>query len=99
MRSRTKLGFGTSQSFEAKDRVGQPGDMPRVIFEGDGADHGEPGAVDHALGQFVEFILELVPPSLLICQGLAGDHDGAGGLPHVRMLLRSPGRRRFSSSG
>ena len=69
-------------------------DVARVIFEGEGidnaADHGEPVAVELAVALIAKLVPKLVPPSLLIAQGLAGDHDEADGLPHRRMLLRSP---------
>jgi len=57
--------------------------MPGVIVEGDGvddaADDGEPGAIDQIPRQLFEFVSKLVPPSLLIAQGLAGSTARRGG--------------------
>ncbi|BEP58341.1 hypothetical protein GmRootV118_55850 [Variovorax sp. V118] len=73
---------------EPKDSMRQPGDMSRVIIEGDGvddvADHGEPIAVELAVALIEKLFSKLVPPRLLIGQGVAGDHDRAGRLPHGR---------------
>ncbi|MNL51329.1 hypothetical protein D3C87_1744190 [compost metagenome] len=63
--------------------------MPRVIVEGDGvddaADHGEPGAVDQIPRQLFEFVSKLVPPSLLIAQGLEGSTVRRGGAAAQRL--------------
>ncbi|TSD59008.1 hypothetical protein FFI97_001380 [Variovorax sp. KBS0712] len=74
----------------------QSRDVAGVIVEGDGvdnaADHGEPVAVELAIALIAKLFSKFVPPCLLIGQGAAGDHDGAGGLPHGRMLLPLPSK-------
>jgi hypothetical protein len=73
-----------------QQRADQAFDVSRVVIENareDGvAAHGEHVTVDGALALLIELISELVPPYLLVGQGLTGDHDGAGWIPHGRML-------------
>lgn len=87
--ARRTAGF---RPLEPKDSMRQPGDMSRVIIEGDGVDdvagHGEPIAVELAVALCAQLFSKFVPPCLPVGQGATGDHDGAGGLPHGRMLLR-----------
>ncbi|MNV59070.1 hypothetical protein D3C71_1514710 [compost metagenome] len=94
MRARPARGFGKFRALVRQHRVGQTGDMTWIVIEcawvDRAADYGEQVAIHRALVQFVELVPELVPPCLLIGQGAAGDHDGAGGLPHGRVLVRAP---------
>ena len=81
---------------EHQDNVGDLCHLPRVDVERERidrvADFVETVIVDLARALIMQLFLEFVPPGFPVGQGAASKHDGAGGLPHGRMLLPLPSK-------